>query len=440
MELNNKKIINAWCMYDWANSVYSLVITTAVFPLYFKGATKTAYGEGDIPFFGFQIDGSALYSYALSASFLVVALILPLLSGIADYSNNKRFFMKLFTYIGSFSCIAMFFFTGENVEFGILCSFLASIGYASGLVFYDSFLPEITTPDRYDHISARGYSYGYVGSVILLVINLLLIAQHEFFGVEEVFMVKTAFLMVGVWWMAFAQYAFYHLKDQGNKRKIKKEYLATGYREIRKVWNSLGQLPVMKQYLIAFFFYNTGVQTVMYLAALFATDELNMEGSNLIMITLIIQLVAVPGAYFFAYLSKKKGNRVSLLTMVVIWSLVCIAAFMITSSMQFYLLAAVVGVIMGGIQSLSRATYSKLIPENTIDHASYFSFYDVTFTLSVVIGTFSYAAIMQLTGSMRYSVLVLVLYFVIGFVFLYLLKLPRSKPLLQSNEVDVLDM
>jgi MFS transporter, UMF1 family len=195
-----------------------------------------------------------------------------------------------------------------------------------------------------------------------------------------------------------------------------------GYQEIRKVWSSLTTQYDLKRFLLAFFFYNMGVQTVMYLAALFGTDVLKLESGKLIQTVLVIQLVGAIGAWFFARLSKKKGNRFSLLVMITIWIAICIAAYFIANEYQFYVLAAIVGLVMGGIQALSRATYSKLIPENTVDHASYFSFYDVTYNLSIVLGTFSYGLIDQITGSMRYSALALGLYFIIGMVILFTIK------------------
>lgn len=427
-QLNNPRTVRAWYMYDWANSVYSLVITSAIFPVYYKAVavTETIAGSSDnVIFFGYSVNNSVLYSYALSFSFLVVALILPLLCGVADYTGRKKLFMKIFVFVGSFSCMGLFFFDHpSSLEWGIFCSVMASIGYSGSLVFYDAFLPEIVTEDRYDMTSARGYSMGYYGSVILMIICLFVIMNYEIFGVfkNEGEATRFTFLLVGLWWLGFASISFQILPENPYGRQPHGRIWSKGYEELLKVWRSLRQSPDLKRFLVAFFFYNMGVQTVMYLATLFGTDELKLPSNKLIITILLIQIVGAAGAWIFARISKVKGNKNTLIIMTALWIAVCICAYFIYNEYQFYALAIMVGAIMGGIQSLSRATYSKLIPENTIDHASYFSFYDVTFNLSIVFGTFSYGLINQLTGTMRNSVLALAVYFVVGIVLLLMLR------------------
>jgi UMF1 family MFS transporter len=426
--LNNPKTIRAWYMYDWANSVYSLVITSAIFPIYYKAVTTTN-GSDLVQFFGFTIQNSVLYSYSLSFSFLMVAAILPFLSGVADYTGRKKAFMKFFVWMGSLSCIALYFFDDVSMLWwGILCSILASIGYSGSLVFYDAFLPEIVTEDRYDKTSARGYSMGYYGSVILMIICLMLILNYQSFAFSsEGAATRFSFLLVGAWWFGFSTIPFSVLPENIYNRRPSGDIWSKGYQELVKVWRSLKDLPDLKRYLLAFFFYNSGVQTIMYLATLFGTDVLKLESSKLIMTILIIQLVGAIGAWLFAKISYNRGNRFSLILMLVIWSGVCIGAYFITNEYEFYALAAIVGMIMGGIQSLSRATYSKLMPEDTKDNASFFSFYDVTYNVSIVVGTFSYGFINQVTGSMRNSALFLTIYFVLGMAMLLSVKSIRKQ-------------
>ena len=425
-ELNNPKVIRAWCMYDWANSVYSLVITSAIFPVYYQAVTTTKDRGDVVNFFGYPIVNSVLYSYALSLSFLMVVPLLPLLSGIADYTGKKKEFMKVFVYLGGFACMGLFFFHGENIEWGIICSILASIGYAGSVVFYDAFLPEIATRDRFDSVSAQGYSMGYYGSVILLVINLAMIMLWSSFGFpDQGTATRFSFLLVGAWWIGFAQIAFVHLPDNPFRKKPTGKVIFNGYRELKKVWQSLTGCPDLKQYLFAYFFYNMGVQTVMYLAATFGAKELKLEDGKLIFTVLIIQLVASVGAHLFARVSGRAGNKVALMTMISIWIVICGLAYFTTTEYEFYGVAFLVGLVMGGIQSLSRATYSKLIPENSIDHASYFSFYDVTFNLSIAFGTLSYGLIEHATGNMRNSTLALALFFVVGIILLVQVKSPH---------------
>lgn len=414
-------------MYDWANSVYSLTITTAVFPIYYEEVTTAADGSKLVDFLGWQLPNTVLYSYALSFSFLFTALILPILTGIADYTGKKKLFLKAFAYLGSLACAGMFFFEGSNVEFGILMAITASIGYSGGLVFYDAFLPEIATPDRFDRLSARGYSFGYIGSVILLIINLVMIQMPELFGLEPGSLpARLSFLTVAIWWAGFAQLTFNRLPKNPFNKTQTDHWFRKGYRELKLVYAQIQKLPNLKRYVLAYFFFNAGVQAVMYLAPLFGAKELQLETSSLIGIVLVIQLVAIGGAYLFAHVSKLKGNITSLSIMILIWIVVCALAFFVNSEMQFYGLAFLVGLIMGGIQALSRSTYSKLIPEDTEDHASFFSFYDVTFNVSIVVGTLSYGTIEWLTGSMRYSALGLGVLFVAGLILLRPVKVKQG--------------
>ena len=406
----NKKVIKSWYMYDWANSAYNLVINTSIFPIYYTAVTAL---EGEkVSFFGLEVINSVLYSYAISISYLLSAVILPLLSGIADYTGQKKKYLRIFTFIGSFACMGMFFFTANSLEWGIFCVVFASLGYSSGLVFYDAYLPEIAPPSLTDRISARGYSYGYAGSALLLIASLVLITFYEELGFSDKGLAtRTVFLMVGLWWVGFAQIPLKRLPTNVFNRKPTGQILVNGYRELKKVFIALQSQSNMRTYLIAFFFFNMGVQTIMLLSTLFGTKELNLGSAELIPVILIIQFVGIVGATLFARLSDKRGNIFSLSTMILIWIGICLFAYTIQTVNEFYVIAVLVGLVMGGIQALSRATFSKLIPKDTVDHASYFSFFDVTFHISVVLGTFSYGFIEQLTGSMRNSTLALASFF-----------------------------
>ncbi|AFL84497.1 major facilitator superfamily permease [Belliella baltica DSM 15883] len=424
--MNKRKIQNAWAMYDWANSVYSLVITSTIFPIYFNSVTKTEERGDLVSFFGVEVVNTVLYSYSISFSFLIIALISPLLSGIADSGGKKLVFMKFFAYLGSSACVGLFFFDGDNLEFGIICAVLASIGYAGSIVFYNAYLPEIATEDEFDFLSAKGFSLGYIGSVILLIVNLAMIELPETFGLADGGeAARWSFLITGIWWAGFSQITFRLLPNNPYKKKLSKEILLAGYKEIRNVFYKVKKSTVMNRFLAAFLFYSMGVQTVMYLAATFGDKELGLPGDKLIITILIIQIVAIVGSYLFAFISKLYGNKASLVVMVFVWVFICAGAYFVQTANQFFALAFVVGMVMGGIQSLSRSTYSKLIPSDTTDHASYFSFFDVTEKIAIVLGTFSYGFIEQLTGNMRNSSLALGLFFFVGLGFLILLKIPR---------------
>lgn len=423
---DDPKTVSAWAMYDWANSVYSLVITSSIFPIFFENITRNGDGTDVISFLGYSFKNTSLYSYTLSASFLVVALITPLLSGIADYAGRKKTFMKFFCYLGGTACIGLYFFDVQWLGLSLLAVMLAGIGFSGSQVFYNAFLPEIASPSEQDRVSAKGYALGYIGSIILLVINLLMIMQPDWFGLPEGDMAaRISFVMVGVWWIGFAQITFAKLPGNVYHKKVKGEYLYRGYLELRKVFFELRSTQRLKRYLIAFFVFNMGVQTVMYMAVSFAKKEIDgMPDGGLITSILIIQIIAVAGAYFFSWLSSRWGNLRALLLAVVTWIGVCIIAYVITTPYQFYFLAGLVGGVMGGIQSLSRSTYSKFLPE-TIDHASYFSFYDVSDKVGIVLGTFSFGLIYQITGNLRHSALAIGVYFVVGLIFL--LMTPKNE-------------
>ena len=427
LEKNNKKLINAWASFDWANSVYNLIVTTAIFPIYYLATTQDFFGGEMVQFFNFTIKNSVLYSFAISFSFLIIVFISPILSGIADYGGLKKRFMQFFTYLGSLSCIGLYFFTGENIEYGIACSILASIGYAGSLVFYNGFLPEITSNKYMDKVSAKGFSMGYIGSVILLIINLLLFQKYEAFGFESASSAtRFGFVLVGVWWMGFSQISFYYLKDRSERKKITWDILGNGTKELRKVFKMVKSKFVLNRFLTSFFLFSMGVQTVMLLAPIFADKEIGLGADEMILVVLIIQVIAIAGAYFFAYLSNLKGNGFAISTTLIIWIIICITGYFLTNIVSFYTLAAFLGFVMGGIQSISRSTYSKLIPTETKDTASYFSFYDITEKLAIVIGSLSYGLIDQVTGSMRNSMLFMSIFFISGFVMLQLANLKKN--------------
>jgi MFS transporter, UMF1 family len=422
MQTASKKIINAWCMYDWANSVYNLVITSTIFPAYYESMT----GDGNeqtadyVHFLGRDFVNTALYNYALAFAFLLVAIFSPILSSIADFRGNKKSFLRFFMTMGSIACSSLFFFDQHNLWLGILASIIACVGYWASFVFYNSFLPEIAAPEDRDRISARGFSMGYIGSVILQIISFILIMKNDWFGISVAKGSQFSFLLVGIWWFVFAQIPLRILPNPvpavtGMQRNL----LLNGYRELQKVWHQLTNIPVLKRFLIAFFFYNMGVQTVLLAATLYGKSELAIPTENLIVSILIIQFIAIPGAILISRLSGKIGNLKALICCVVVWIGVCIAAYYMPAGKvnQFYLLAAVVGFIMGGIQALSRSTYAKLMPE-TKDTTSFFSFFDVTEKIAIVIGMFSFGFLNELTGSQRSSVLALMLYFIIGLLLL----------------------
>ena len=423
MQTASKKVINGWAMYDWANSVYNLVITTTFFPIYFIAVTKNADGSDIVSFMGRKFVNSSLYDYTLGAAYLLVALCYPILTSVADTRGNKKNFMKVFCYMGALGCSLLFFFNTGNLWLGVLAFMMACMGYVGSVVFYNAYLPEIAAPEDRDRISAKGYSYGYIGSVLMQAIGfglVLMIKDDPLLGP------RITFLLVGLWWVGFAQITFARL-PKINRAALKKINIFTdGFAEVKKVYAEIKQLPVLKRFLRGFFFYSMGVQTVMLAATLFGSKLLGLPDTKLIITVVLIQLVAILGAIIMSRLSTVFGNLKVLMGVVIFWIFVCIAAYFTAQYKEnggdpeyyFYILAMAVGLVMGGIQSLSRSTYSKLMPE-TKDTASYFSYYDLTEKIAIVIGIFSFGFIEELTGSMKNSVLALIIFFVAGFIFLY---------------------
>jgi len=448
---NDPKVIRAWTFYDWANSVYNLIISTAIFPIFYQKVTKdyaasnglvrTINGESVdmVRFFGFEFVNTELYSYIYSLSFLLVVLMVPILSGIADYTGTKKRFMQFFCYLGASGCIALFFFDVTNLELSMLPLFLASIGFWGSLVFYNSFLLEIADKEKHDQISAKGFALGYIGSVLLL-ITILALSQ-----VFNVMPIKYAFILVGVWWIGFAQYTYYYLPNSSHYviREKQRNIIWYGYSELRKVWNDLKKHRRVQWFLASYFVYNMGVQTVMLLAVLFAGKEIDWiengawwesDKIGLIVSIILIQLIAVSGAYVLSNISRKLGNIKTLMISILIWIICTIIAYFIHLPLEFYFLAILVGFVMGGTQSLSRSTYSKMLPP-TDDTASYFSFYDVMEKVGLIFGPFLFGFLEGVFGNMRVSVLMVMVFFIIGLILLYMTLQSENKSNIQESEV-----
>ncbi|RZJ35076.1 MAG: MFS transporter [Flavobacterium sp.] len=423
----NPRLLNAWAFYDWANSVYPLVISSAVFPIFYKSLFPD--GQEYLHVFGSKIKDTALISFVTAVAFLAVAFISPLLSGIADYAGNKKNFMRFFNYLGAFSCMGLFWFDTDKIYLGLMFYFFGLIGFWGSLVFYNSYLPDIAFPEQQDRISAKGFSLGYIGSVILLIVNLVMIMGASTDS-DKVAAMRISFVLVGIWWILFSQYTYFYLpRGNRNAKKATPAAIFNGFRELQKVWKMLAGNISLKRYLSGFFVYSMAVQTVMLVATYFGEEEIRWSSKSesttgLIICILLIQLVAVVGAVLTSRASTRFGNIPTLTFINCIWMLLCIGAYFITKPIEFYVMAALVGLVMGGIQSLSRSTYSKLLPE-TKDTASFFSFYDVSEKIGIVIGMLIYGLIDQITGSPRFSIVFLAVFFLIGI--LLLLRVPRAK-------------
>ncbi|HRP89051.1 MAG TPA: MFS transporter [Edaphocola sp.] len=432
-----KKQHRAWAFFDWANSAYNLVITSTIFPIYYVAVTKNILKEDKVSFFGWEIINTSLLNYALAFAYFIITLLSPILSSLADSKGNKKNYMRFFTIIGSMACMGLFFFKKDTLELGIILSIIAAIGYCGSLVFYNAYLPEIATKEEQDQLSAKGFAFGYIGSVICQIFCLLFVFNYDsWFGQEESWGPRFSFLFVGIWWLAWSLIPFKTLPSKAHNNPLKpttspKEMIHSSFSILKHVAGKISKMPKMKTYLMAFFFYSMGVQTVMLAAAVFGSKVIkkkvsgqwvDMEAADLIPIILLIQLVAILGAILMAKLSQKIGNIKVLILNVIIWILICFLAYFTVNNYQFMGLAVLVGLVMGGIQSMSRSTYSKMIPMDTVDNTSYFSFYDVVEKMSIVLGMFSFAFIEQISGDMRNAIICLALYFIIGLVLLFWTK------------------
>jgi UMF1 family MFS transporter len=405
-----------------------LSVNTVLYPIFYQQVTQKAFGSEMVTFMGMNIKNTVLYEYAIALGYLIVIFLTLSLSGIADLGGYRKQFMRFFTMLGSFACIGLFWFTGTNITLGLILPMLAVLGFAGSLVYYNSFLPIIATPDRHDRISAKGFSFGYAGSMLLLIFNIFTLQNYQLFGFSDALQaIRFSFIEVGIWWLAVSQIAFYYLREERKAVQWDVTLFTKGFHEVFKVFGYIKTQKNMYRFLLSFFFFSMGVQTIIIVASLFGKAELGITDTKLIMTILIIQLVAILGAFVFGKVSTRFGNRTSLLWMLAIWVFICFSAYNVHDENQFYVLAAMVGLVMGGIQSQARSTWSKLIPVHTTDTASYFSFYDSTEKLAIVIGMLGFGIIEQATGSMRNSTLLLSLFFVVSFLIIAFTKLKKEE-------------
>jgi len=461
LEKGSKKLLNAWAFYDWANSVYTLTIASSIFPIFYSALFLSEVKT--VEAFGTEFKSTALITYVTAFTFLVVAITSPILSGIADYVGNKKNFLKFFCYVGSAGCIGLYWFNLEQIHLSLLFYFMGLIGYWGSLVFYNSYLPDIAYPEQQDSVSAKGFSMGYLGSVLLLIFNLLMVMFPQFFGFDlnidpsiletgtqvEIQLamdtakdaasfkaMKISFITVGIWWALFSQYSFYFLpKGTKSGHKVTRAVIFNGLKELREVWKELKQNLRLKRYLYAFFVFSMAVQTIMLVAVYFGEEEISWgtdseKTMGLIVSILVIQLVAILGAYVTSKASAKYGNIKTLIAVNFVWMFLCFYAYMMHTPMEFYIAAGIVGLVMGGVQSLGRSTYSKFLPE-TEDTTSYFSFYDVAEKIGIVIGMVIFATVDQITGTMRNAILVLVVFFIGGIILLFRVPEENKKTALE---------
>ena len=419
-----------WAMYDWANSVYSLVISTVLFPIYYEEVTKA--GGNTVEFLGATWQNTVIYSYVIAASFLTISILSPYLAAMADRTGRRKIFMKVFMIIGATSTALMGFMTGDNPGLGLYLAYFASVGFTGSIVFYNSFLPVIASEEEQDRLSARGFSLGYFGSALLLILCLMLVQMPTTFGFPDAGIASRAsFVITGIWWLAFGLPAIRRLPKDEVKDYFEGKLFWKSWEELIVVVKEFRQDKMLRIFLGGFFWYSVGMQTIILLAAVFGSKVLGLESYQLIMTILIIQFVAILGSFTFARLSERTTNLYAIKLGVVIWMVLCFSAYFVQTAGQFYLVGGVLGFVMGAVQSLSRSTYSKMLPE-TEDHTTYFSFYDVMEKLATTFGMFSIGLLEAITGDLRNSALALTVFFGLGLIQIFRVRRVEKKSIVEA--------
>lgn len=410
-----RRVHHGWAMYDWANSSYSLVIGTAIFPIYYSAVMEAA-GRESYRIFGMEFSTTAAYTFVMAAAYLVVSIGTPYLSALAEVSGSKKAFMRRFIYSGTLACFAMYFFTSDAPVLGLITPFVASIAFAGSLVFYNSYLPEIAAPEAQDALSARGFALGYLGSALMLIVALAFIQNPGWFGLDGPGLItRLTFVAVGLWWIGWGEYSLSRLPEGRAVGDRKKGWVRAAYQQLFDVAKSFRQTRGLERFVLGFFFASAGVQTVILIATLFGKEALHLETSSLITTILLIQFVGMLGSWFFAKLSRLIGNIRALLISGFLWMLISFLAYFIQSELQFYVLGAAVGLVLGGIQSLARSTYSQLLPPAQ-EHVVYFSFFDVAEKLATVLGMLAVGWLETLTGDLRLAAVLLSGFFAVAVV------------------------
>ena len=429
---NNPRELFGWKMYDWANSAFYTTVVGALFSPYLTRLAQTAVGENGVVLnlgpLG-AVTAKSLPTLCVSISVGAQVFVLPILGALGDYSDLKKKLMALFCYIAVAANCLLFFVQGNLYLLGGLLFIIANVGFGASVVFYNAFLPEITTEDQADKVSSRGFAYGYLGGAILLVLNLLLVLRAEQLGMTAGLAVRLSLLSAGVWWGGFAIITFYLLKSRPKTKSLPpgESYLTAGFKEIVATLKELRRLPLTARYLLGYLIYNDGIQTVIVASSAFLEQELFPGGNPvfLLEIYLMVQFVAVAGALLFerlAYLIKTKN---AIIVSLVIWAGVVIYAYKFLHSVpEAWVMAAVIAIVLGGSQALSRSLFSRMIPAGK--EASFFGIYEVSDRGTSWMGPLLFSIVIARTGSYRLALLSLIFFFVVGLIVLWFTDTDRG--------------
>ncbi len=419
-------------MYDWANSAY-ITAGSLIFAIYFG---DTIYPEAGLSIFGVTVDAEAFFGILLGIGALILFLVMPILGAIADYSNSKRRLLQTFAYTGAAFAVLTAIPGPGDLGLAIVVALMAQIGFVSANVMYEGFLPELTTPDTIDRVSAKGYAMGYAGGGIHLVMSLILLFLADPLGLSEDVAQRIVIVSAGIWWAAFATFAFSRLRDEGSRPSLPSEHQSTSRPiayvrlGVGRIWRTTRQLigfPQLLLFVVAFLFYNDGVLTVIKITPVFASETLELSTTTIAAVFVVIQLVAFFGALSFGWLADKIGAKKAILVSIVGWAFVTVGGYLLPVGQAgaFLAVGALAGLVLGGVQALSRSLYGSMIPEGA--SAEFFGFYSVFSRFSAIFGPLIFAGVDILTGSARLSILFLTAFFLIGGALLAAVDVDRAR-------------
>lgn len=420
--INDRRTLFGWCVYDWADSAYATTVLAGLLPAYFA---KVVVGPDGVFIVGQHFRASTLWALAVAAAAIVVFLTAPVLGAVADFTAAKKRFLLMFAYLGSLFTTLLSFCGSGDVGLTLAFFVLAQVGFVGASVFYDAFLPQIAGPDRMDRVSGWGYAAGYVGGGVQFSLALLLILFHEKLGIEEGLAARLGLAMAGLWWAGFTIITALTLREAPPTQSLPDRYrnwprtaavAATGLRRTLETVRRVRQYRPLVLFLVAFMLYNDGIQTVIAMATIFGREELKLSTGDLMLTLLVIQGVAMAGALAFGRLAGWIGAKRAVMVALVLWSGVVIYAYFITTRIEYFALGGVVGIVLGGSQALSRSLYGSMIPPE--GSAEFFGFYTVFSKFSAIWGPLAMATINHLTGSLRLSIVSVVVFFVFGLILL----------------------
>ena len=446
--INDKREIFGWAMYDWANSAFSTTVGTVFLGPYLASLAANAakaYPDGMARFFGIPVAPDSFLPYAVSFSVGMQVLFLPILGAIADYSHRRKQLMQLFATIGAVSTIAFFFVTQPLWWLGAILFVVANLAFGAAVVFYNSYLPDIASEDQRDRVSSYGWALGYLGGGLLLFFNLIFYQMHEKLGVPTGLAVRINLASAGVWWLGFSLVTWSRLRSRHAARALPsgENYVSVGFKQLWSTLKEVKRFPETLKYLLAYFLYNDGIQTVIAVSATFAAAPLvrgglEIEQGTLTMVILMIQFVAFGGALFWGKLAGWVGAKRAIIISLVIWAGVVTFAYGglkgETRVLQFWILGALIAVVMGGSQAISRSLFAQMIPDGR--EAEFYSFYEVSERGTSWIGPLLFGIMNQMFGSLRPALLSLIFFFFAGLLILPFVNVKKAIADARSYEAE----